>query len=66
MGNKLNKLIENLRGLGYKDYLLSTHKGNILIKFPNIKEMTISEKTKIIKEFGVTVDVTDTEYTIVY
>jgi len=66
MNNKLNELIETLRSLGYKDYVISQQKSGIIIKFPNIKEIHVSEETKLIKEFGVTIDVTDSEITIIY
>jgi hypothetical protein len=66
MENKLNNLIETLRKLGYKDYVISPQKGDMLIKFPNTKELNHNDKVKLIKEFKVTVDVTDEEITVIY
>ena len=65
MENTLDKLIEEFRNLGLKDYIIIPTDGKMVIKIPNGK-LNQNDETNLIREFGVTVEVTDLEITIIY
>ena len=66
MKKDLNKLIGNLRKMGYGDYGIKNTGDNLIITFPNIKELHHNDKNNLIKKFGVTIEITDSEITIIY
>jgi hypothetical protein len=62
---KLQKVIDKFKGLGYKDFVITQEKGNIIMKFENQKTLSEGTRIDLIRELHVQIEQTDNLLTII-